>query len=189
MRNWNPENPRFPWHWQSTTGEAALRRWRKPQLMDSRLIFRPFRRSYPRDEGHNFLCLIGLASFALSCAARYGARRRNVWFLPGKQEGRAFREKLGKANERNPYRKPTLVDRASSPRGTSESSLRNSAKKRPYLRYKACLVEAERRKSCGVGQLSHRVPSPGTYPSRSSTPRTRSWLGVRGKHQPPLHVL
>jgi len=36
-----------------------------------------------------------------------------------------------------PYRKPTQVDRASSPRGTSDSSLRNSAKKRPYLRYKA----------------------------------------------------
>ena len=30
-----------------------------------------------------------------------------------------------------PYRKPTLVDRASSPRGTSDFSLRNSAKKRP----------------------------------------------------------
>ena len=29
-----------------------------------------------------------------------------------------------------PYRKPTQVDRASSPRGTSDFSLRNSAKKR-----------------------------------------------------------
>ena len=28
-----------------------------------------------------------------------------------------------------PYRKPTQVDRASSPRGTSDSPLRNSAKK------------------------------------------------------------
>ena len=45
---------------------------------------------------------------------------------------------LMKTSVWSPYRKPTQVDRARSPRGTSDSSLRNSAKKRPYLRYKAC---------------------------------------------------
>jgi hypothetical protein len=57
--------------------------------------------------------------------------RQNVRFLPGELRRRAFREKLGKTNVWLPYRKPTQVDRARSPRGTSESSLRNSAKKRP----------------------------------------------------------
>ena len=36
-----------------------------------------------------------------------------------------FEKNLAKSSVRSPYRKPTLVDRASSPRGTSDSSLRN----------------------------------------------------------------
>jgi hypothetical protein len=65
-------------------------------------------------------------------------RRRNVPVFRGKRDRRALREKRAKASARSPYRKPTLVDRASSPRGTSESWLRNSAKKRPYVSNKVC---------------------------------------------------
>ena len=36
-----------------------------------------------------------------------------------------------------PYRKPTLVDEERILRRTGQYSFRNSAKKRPYLRYKA----------------------------------------------------
>ena len=88
------------------------------------------------DEGHKYTCLIGLASFMASgsnAAAIDGTFRfswANVCEEPSEKSisGHAVWD---------PYRKPTLVDRASSPRGTSKSSLRNSAKKRPYLRYKA----------------------------------------------------
>jgi len=44
---------------------------------------------------------------------------------------KSFPRKTSKFSYLTPYRKPTLVDRARSPRGTSDSSLRNSAKKRP----------------------------------------------------------
>src|SRR3989338_7668679 len=64
---------------------------------------------------------------------RYG----QVRFLPCQGDRASVREKLLQLSCVAPYRKPTQVDRASSPRGTSDSSLRNSAKKRPYLRYKA----------------------------------------------------
>ena len=49
-----------------------------------------------------------------------------------------FQEKLLSINIWEPYRKPTQVVRSRRPRRTSEMSPRNSAKKRPYLRYKAC---------------------------------------------------
>ena len=55
---------------------------------------------------------------------RFGSYRTNV----SEESSEKSRVEL---STRDPYRKPTLVDRASSPRGTSESSSRNSAKKRP----------------------------------------------------------
>ena len=76
------------------------------------------------------------------CADRmFGFYRANFIEEPSEKS-------LAKTSVRSPYRKPTQVDRASSPRGTSESSLRNSAKKRPYLRYKACPAHLTKPTSC-----------------------------------------
>ena len=58
-------------------------------------------------------------------------RREKAGNLPCRHIRRAFREKHDAHVTEDPYRKPTQVDWASSPRGTSDSSLRNSAKKRP----------------------------------------------------------
>ncbi len=52
-----------------------------------------------------------------------------------------FQEKLLRLDKNRPYRKPTQVVRSRRPRRTSEMSPRNSAKNRPYLRYKACLSQ------------------------------------------------
>ena len=83
---------------------------------------------YPlRDEGNKYLCLIGLAFFALS---QTSVERRSGFYLADKSEEPSEKSAAFTSCE-VPYRKPTLVDRASSPRGTSDSSLRNSAYKRP----------------------------------------------------------
>lgn len=51
--------------------------------------------------------------------------------LPCQFERRVFQEKPLSLKKLDPYRNPTQVDEASSLRGTGDSSLRNSAKKRP----------------------------------------------------------
>ena len=66
----------------------------------------------------------GLCEVYASTDRRFGFYRTNVCEESSEKSCR----ELGVWN---PYRKPTQVDRASSPRGTSDSSLRNSAKKRP----------------------------------------------------------
>ena len=48
--------------------------------------------------------------------------------LSGERDKARYQENLLRLILFYPYRKPTQVDRASSPRGTGESSLRNSAK-------------------------------------------------------------
>src|SRR3989344_260554 len=101
--------------------------------------------------------------------------------------------KTSKLMCRNPYRKPTLVDRASSPRGTSESSLRNSANKRPYLRYKACLVETERRNLEGKVVGVARFGPVGSETFESSNSKcfvgTRIWRRRRGDPATPSQFL
>lgn|GEM_PF-2554996 len=77
---------------------------------------------------------------------KFNKDRRKVRNLPHQHARRAFREKRGGYVAKDPYRKPTQVDRARSPRGTSDLPLRNSAKKRPYVSNMACSIGAERRK-------------------------------------------
>ena len=50
-------------------------------------------------------------------------RRSGIYLANGSEE--PSEKNPAKSSVRSPYRKPTLVDRASSPRGTSDSSLRN----------------------------------------------------------------
>ena len=78
-------------------------------------------------------CMAGKSAIQLSPAAgadstgnRRGALRRG------------FQEKLLNSLRVRPYRKPTQVCSSSRARRTSECTPRNSAKKRPYLRNKAC---------------------------------------------------
>ena len=70
------------------------------------------------------LVLHRLSQVNAGTGGRFGFYRANVVEEPSKKN----RQEL---KVRDPYRKPTQVDRARSPRGTSDSSLRNSAKKRP----------------------------------------------------------
>src|SRR3989344_8010990 len=94
--------------------------------------------------------LIGLASLREvvllvnpeRCVQSRIPAKRQLSVLPANVHRASLQEKLLRLKTRNPYRKPTQVDRARSPRGTSDSSLRNSAKKRPYLRYKACVARS-----------------------------------------------
>src|SRR3989344_5075831 len=64
-------------------------------------------------------------------------RSENFFLRVGKLRKASFQENLLQLSIVEPYRKPTQVCRASRPRRTGETSLRNSAKKRPYLLDKA----------------------------------------------------
>src|SRR3989344_4446105 len=64
--------------------------------------------------------------------------RGHFWVRSKGLLGRGFQEKLLNLLRVRPYRKPTQVCSSSRARRTSESTPRNSAKKRPYLRNKAC---------------------------------------------------
>ena len=117
-----------------------------PQVMDTRLIFRDLLLFRWSDEVQYAVRIIGFDVSSVRISRR--KIRAVVFDHKSKLEGNLerklwkvckarFQEKLLRLNKSRPYRKPTQVVRASSPRRTSEMSPRNSAKKRPYLRYKA----------------------------------------------------
>ena len=112
-------------------------------MMVSRLIFRPHGR-IRRDDGENKIeHVIGFVSLLLECLSGKSDRGR-------KARSRAMKLPQGSIRSKSPPRKvskvytymnvpkPTQVGRLRTPRRTGEYWLRNSAKKRPYLRYKAC---------------------------------------------------
>ncbi len=110
--------------------------------MDKWLIFHYLIMFRWRDGGHKFERIIGFTLLALELLGRqirpcWTRCRLNGGF--GHQiKRRAFQEKLLRINIMRPYRKPTQVVRSRRPRRTSEGSPRNSAKQRPYPRYKVC---------------------------------------------------
>ena len=146
VRNRYAERLRFPSRCQSGKGESALREWRKPHPMDRRLIFLHL---YIFRWSNGVQYAKRIIGFDVRVVRMVSRKIRSLSLMRNsssaeirKLRPRRFckarsQEKLLRLNIYSPYRKPTQVVRASSPRRTSEMSPRNSAKKRPYLRYKA----------------------------------------------------